>query len=338
MIVQANRRRPFALGAARLRTLEQPPVGCPAKPLHYLEEQHTCRVIQRKGTVAADVRSLLYKVVLITILVGMVALWVFRNSWMSTPTASGVGFMRPFLVGWNRLSDSALHLAGIGKRREQARLDELETEVARLQVAMGQIQDLQKESRELRELLDLPRPPGWRFVAAQVIAREPATWQCKFRVDRGQGDGIEAGDAVLAGGGIVGRVGECTATTSTVVTVLDRNCRLSVVVGRQAVPGILVGRNGRVWRTESRCQVDYLPRDVNYEAGDAVHTSGLGLHVPGGLPVGSLITQPDGTVATTIDSIYSQALMQPLVDVADVSRVVIVTRSRRTKGRTAKSR
>jgi len=280
---------------------------------------------------SADVRSLLYKVLLVVMLIVVACLWLFRDSWMRTPAAAGVGFMRPFLVGWDRFTDGALQLAGIGERSERAKLDELEAEVTRLRVAVSQTQGLQKENRELRELIGLPRPPGWRFIAAQIIARDPATWHRKFRIDRGRGDGITEGDAVVASGGVIGRISECTATTAKVMTILDRGCRLSVVVGRQAAPGILGGRSGRSWQTQYHCLVNFLRRDGVYETGDAVHTSGLGFHVPGGLPVGNLTAQDDGTVATTIDSIYSQVQMKPVVDAADVSRVVVVTRNRRRR-------
>ena len=167
------------------------------------------------------------------------------------------------------------------------------------------------ENRELRALLDLPAPRGWRRVAATVVARDPVSWNRRFRIGRGTDSGIESGAVVLAGGHVVGRVSEVTAKTALVCTIADPTCRLSVRLPERNATGILSGRIDQHWTGVPLCRIEYLPRDRSYEVGEPVVTSGLGGTLPEGLSVGHLIPMADGRSAETVRSVYARARVRP---------------------------
>ena len=57
----------------------------------------------------------------------------------------------------------------------------------------------QNASKYADELAELPPPPDWKLTVAPVIARDPASWNRRFRIGKGANDGIFPGAAVMAG-------------------------------------------------------------------------------------------------------------------------------------------
>lgn len=59
------------------------------------------------------------------------------------------------------------------------------------------VQDLQKENEELRRTLRLRRKHIFTPVFAEVLTRDPMTWNEQFVIDRGSDAGISEGDPVV---------------------------------------------------------------------------------------------------------------------------------------------
>lgn len=205
------------------------------------------------------------------------------------------GMTTPFTRLWTafaeRLGISIATWTGRGPDEHQRRM---QAELARLKLAAAEEEELRRQNRELRAYYGLPPRKGWRVVLADVVARDPATWNRGFRINRGANDGVLPGCVVLAETSVIGRVTEVQPGSATVLTVGARGCRLSVVLEGSRITGILDGVGSGRWQQAPECIVDLLPRDTVVSAGELVWTSGLGGSVPGGLVVGRVASWPDG--------------------------------------------
>jgi rod shape-determining protein MreC len=143
----------------------------------------------------------------------------------------------------------------------------------------ARLAQLERDNRRLRSLLDLQRGSGDR-ITAPVISREPGGWWQQLVLGRGSLQGIVAGRAVLAPGGLIGRVESVTPTTARVLLLTDPGSRVGVWVGRTQRHGLLSGTG------TSRPLLRFLEKDPQARPGDVVLTSPASTLVPPNLPVG----------------------------------------------------
>jgi len=106
-------------------------------------------------------------------------------------------------------------------------------------------------------------------------------------VHAGSENGVERGQAAVAGEGLVGRVSEVGSRTARVLLVTDLNSRVPVIVQGSQQRALLTGDN-----SERPC-LRYLDAGAGIEVGDRVVTSGQGGVFPPGLPVG-IVASLDG--------------------------------------------
>jgi rod shape-determining protein MreC len=142
------------------------------------------------------------------------------------------------------------------------------------------LQQLEADNRRLRGLLDLDRAAGAAALSAPVISRQAGGWWQQLVIGRGGLQGVRGGDAVLAPGGLLGRVASVTPTTATVVLLTDPSSRVGVWVGRVRHHGLLVGAG------TSRPMLRFIERDVGVRPGDVVTTSPASTLLPPNLTIG----------------------------------------------------
>ena len=143
----------------------------------------------------------------------------------------------------------------------------------------ARLDQLERENRRLRGLLELPAAQGRRLQAA-VISRDPGGWWQQLVLGKGSLEGIGAGDAVVAPGGLIGLVASTTPTTSTVRLLSDPRSRVGVWVGRSRNHGLLSGIG------TARPVLRFLEKDPDVRPGDVIFTSPASTLVPPNLPVG----------------------------------------------------
>ena len=143
----------------------------------------------------------------------------------------------------------------------------------------ARLEQLERENRRLRGLLDLPAAQGRRLQAA-VISREPGGGWQQLLLGKGSLQGVGVGDAVVAPGGLIGLVASTTPTTSTVRLLSDPSSRVGVWVGRSRHHGLLSGLG------TGRPLLRFLEKDPDVRPGDVIFTSPASTLVPPNLPVG----------------------------------------------------
>lgn len=162
--------------------------------------------------------------------------------------------------------------------------------------AQARLADLERDNRRLRQMLQLERSGGSR-VSAPVISRDPAGWWQQLQLGKGRLDGIAPGDAVLAPGGLIGRVASVTPTTARVALLTDGSSRLGVWVGRTQQHALLQGVGS------PRPRLEFLEKDPGVRPGDVVSTSPASTLLPPNMVIGVVqsineqaVPAPDGVV------------------------------------------
>ncbi len=198
------------------------------------------------------------------------------------------------------------------------------------------IAGLEKENAELRRLLDMNPINYANPCHAEIIIRDPVSWNEIFTVDRGTYDGVSVGDLVLGmlppdqsgtfASAVAGRVIAVSENTATVATVLSSECILSVILTESASHGIIQGEDTPGDKT---VPLKYLSPDAKYGLGEIVTTSGYSDLTPAGIYIGTLAGTKDGNAAQLDDSrLYAESRLHPALDLENIRFVTILTKKK----------
>ena len=166
---------------------------------------------------------------------------------------------------------------------------------------------LEKENRDLKNLLRFKTEPSLSYLSARVIADTGGAYVRGLIVTAGNVDGVREGMAAMTGDGLIGRVEEVGDWSSRVLLISDLNSRIPVTVAETGDRAILAGDNS------AEPKLLFLPRDAAFNDGQHIVTSGHGGIFPPNLPIGILHEKSDG--------FYS---VVPTADLGRVSNVRLV--------------
>jgi rod shape-determining protein MreC len=238
-------------------------------------------------------------------LVDRVVVWLSAPvQWLTVAALDGVSGT------WRRY----IHLVGVQEENEALR-----ARVAELEQAVQRREEYRLENERLRALADLQRrAPGARAVMAHVIATSPTPLFRSLRVDRGTGNGVHLGAAVVGKDGLVGRVAAVADGWADVMLLVDANNSLDVIVQRTRAHARVRGRGGD---DVVGIDVEHLGRTEDVEPGDILITSGTGSVFPKGLRVGTIVSVERGRFG-----LYQEAAAEPSVDFGRIEEVMILPR------------
>lgn len=124
----------------------------------------------------------------------------------------------------------------------------------------------------------------YRYIPAIVINSSAYKRNNYFTLDQGAAQGIEIGMGVIADAGVIGIVTDVSQDFCIVMTVLAEKSKVNAKLKRNNEYWFL-GWNG----LDSRYgQINDVKRDIDFEIGDEVITSGNGVQFPEGVPVGKI--------------------------------------------------
>lgn len=246
-------------------------------------------------------------------------------------------------AGWVRRHVGARIGPAFRAQAAVERMQRLEDEVARLRIDAMLLEQVAEENRQLRLQANLPPRASCRVERCLAISRGGSLgWWRSIRVNKGSSSGIAPGDAVVAPDGLVGRVRAVTATTAEIIPITDPNCRIACALdlppGRPSARGILTGAG---WRAPeggadlpeflyvaAPMRLDYLDRDLEApeSGGEAplpartrIVTSGLSGTIPGGIPVGWLVS-----TELEPNRLYRTGTVLPAVDFANLTTLFVL--------------
>ena len=180
--------------------------------------------------------------------------------------------------GWHWFRDSVT-------TRDALRADKtkLEAELRLAQFRLQRYEALEAETQRLRALRDNTAGVTDRFLIGDVMNVDLDAFRERVLVDKGAGDGIYVGQAVLDSGGVFGQVARVGQLTSEVILVSDAAHAIPVQINRNGLRTVAVGTGDT-----NRLKLPYLPTSADVVAGDLLVTSGLGGGFPAGYPVGTI--------------------------------------------------
>jgi rod shape-determining protein MreC len=188
-----------------------------------------------------------------------------------------VAVASPF-EGWHWFRDSVT-------TRDALRADKakLEADLRVAQFRLQRYEALEAETQRLRALRENTAGVTDRFLVGDVMNVDLDAFRERVLVNKGAGDGIYVGQAVLDSGGVFGQVARVGQLTSEVILVSDAAHAIPVQINRNGLRTVAVGTGDT-----NRLKLPYLPTSADIVAGDLLVTSGLGGGFPAGYPVGTI--------------------------------------------------
>ena len=179
-------------------------------------------------------------------------------------------------------------------QRDNQRLHE---ENERLRRWQASARELERENAAYRALLSVRNEPRVSSITTRVFADSGAPFVRTVVFASGTRDGVQNGQALVTGEGLVGRVVAAGRRASRALLLTDLNSRVPVVVESSRHRGVLTGDNS------AQPKLGFLPANARVAIGERVVTSGDGGLFPPGIPVGVITAIGDSGVR-----------VQPLVD------------------------
>jgi rod shape-determining protein MreC len=202
----------------------------------------------------------------------------------------------------------------IALRGVRAENDALRRRVADLEVALQQEHALAARSQQLQQLMDLKSQATVPTLAAEIIAGNPDPVMRTVTIDRGSADGVQADMAVIAPGGVVGRViGPVARHASRVQLIIDRSAAAGALIERTRAGGMVVGAEAN-----PPLRMELVSNLADVKPGDNVVASG----VDGIFPKGYLIGRVEH--ADRSGGLYWRINVRPGVDFSSLEEVLVV--------------
>ena len=158
--------------------------------------------------------------------------------------------------------------------------EHLRLEYVKLKSDMLRRSAVERENKQLRDLLGVSERPGVEMKIARSMQIDLDPYQHRVLVDRGASYGIFVGQPVLDGDGVIGQVSEVFRSSSVVTLITDPAHTVPVRIQRNG-KHILVEGSGDL----SFLRIPFLNKNVDIVKGDILETSGLGGRFPDGYPV-----------------------------------------------------
>jgi len=200
----------------------------------------------------------------------------------------------------------------VALRGARAENDALRRQLEDLQVRFQQEQALASRARQLETLLALRDSQPLSTRAAQVVAGGVSPDFRTVTVDQGTMSGVRSNMAVIAGGGVVGRVVTPGVRASKVQLLVDRNAAAAGIIERSRTQGVVVGTG------EDTLAMQYVAGSSDVQAGDVVVTSGI----DGIYPKGFVIGRVEKVERT--GGIYLHVTVRPGIDFLTLEEVLVV--------------
>ena len=167
--------------------------------------------------------------------------------------------------------------------------ERLWAENQQLKQAQIKASQLAIDNQRLKKLLNVGEGRVNTVAAARVVSDSGSPFFKSVLINRGTGDGVEKGQAVINEDGIVGRTITVGASSARVLLATDINSRIPVKLASSGINMILEGDNSPYPK------LSFLPIGEKIAIGDLILTSGYGMTFPHDLPVGQVVEMgPEG--------------------------------------------
>ena len=220
-------------------------------------------------------------------------------------------------------------ISGMFSYRElQDEIDRLEEENFLLKMQMRSANLNEEELNELKDLSDVLNYKNtvddFDIVSGSVISHDGSAFTTIFTVDVGTDDGVEIGNPVLNGTGLVGKVVQTDRKWSKVACLCDDADKVSFRVSRnKTIIGIAYGT------LNDELSGYMLDENADVRVGDTLVTSGMGIY-PAGLYVGEVLT-----VNYNPNTLLREITVQTGFDYRSIEKVSIIKQKQNAEQQSA---
>lgn len=149
---------------------------------------------------------------------------------------------------------------------------------------LSELQALQQENRQLRNLLALPQRSEFSAQLVEIVYAERDVFKRRVLIDKGANTGMQPGQVVMDDAGIVGQVTRVYPWLAEVTLVTEKDHAVPVQVLRNGLRTIVFGAGDT-----SQLSLRYMPVSSDIQNGDILVTSGIDGTYPPGIPVAQVV-------------------------------------------------
>lgn len=184
--------------------------------------------------------------------------------------------------------------------------------------SLQDLETIKRENTELRALLQAKARTQQSSVMAEVLygARDP--FSRKLVLDKGLGDDVQPGAAVIDDDGVIGQVTRTYPFLAEITLITDKNQAVPVQNVRSGLRAIVFG-NGR----EGTLDLRFMPVSADIQVGDTLVTSGIDGVYPPGLPVARV-----SNIERNAELAFARITCTPIGGVDKRGHVLVLTAKR----------
>jgi rod shape-determining protein MreC len=206
----------------------------------------------------------------------------------------------------------------VGLRDVRAENETLRRQLADVQIQLQEQRAQADRSRGLERLLELRDRLDLQTTAAEVIASGASTEFATLTIDKGAQHGLRADMAVIAPGGVVGRIIVPSPRHAKVQLLIDRDAAAGALVQRTRAQGVLIGRPKPGAQRDGLLRLEKVSETADVVVGDVVVTSGIEGIFPKGFVIGRVESIRKNGPA------YEEIIVRPAVDFSSIEEVLVV--------------
>jgi rod shape-determining protein MreC len=185
--------------------------------------------------------------------------------------------------------------------------------ISQLENDLFTYEELRRENQRLKKLLSYGDEIAGNKIMARVIGWDSGNEFKVLRLNKGERDGLKVMAPVVTHQGLVGYIYRIGYNYADVLTILDPNNRVDVIVERTRTHGIVEG----IYNFE--CILKYIMKNEPVRIGDKLVSAGVGGIYPKGIKIG-IINAIDKSVTGMTQAIN----ISPTVDFQNIEEVMVL--------------
>ncbi len=175
------------------------------------------------------------------------------------------------------------------------------------------LNQLVKDNLRLRQLLALQNDLDENKISSSVISRNTGSWWKKILLNKGSKDGVQAGDAVIGPGGLLGIIQDTSRLTSSVQLLTAPRSKVGAWNQRTNLHGLLIGLG------TNEPKLIFYSKSIDIKVGDLILSSPASTLLPPNIPIG-IIKMVDNAGLNTTATVQLNANPEA-IDWVQISKV-----------------
>lgn len=196
---------------------------------------------------------------------------------------------------WDWVEESFATRERVGTENEGLKLRLREADLKLMRLA-----DLEQENLRLRGMRAATARIAERVMVAEIMNVDLNPYRHRVIINKGAGDGVFKGQAVLDATGVFGQITRAGMFSSEAILITDAEHAIPVQVNRNGLRSLAVGTGDL-----NRLSLPFLPTNADIKVGDLLVSSGLGGVFPAGYPV-AIVTKADKMAAQTLANVVAE--------------------------------